>query len=108
MMFSCDLTYSFDSLQKKPTTLFHIANREIVTNPIDFLQSTMMDDRKKTISELIFSDRVHVKKMVDEECKSKFLFELSLNFLFFLIIFSSKLQKLQVEKFWKRCFASIE
>ncbi|CAO1380587.1 unnamed protein product [Diamesa serratosioi] len=52
---------------KKTTTLFHIANREIVTNPLDFLQSTMFDDRKKTVSELIFGERSDVKKMVDEE-----------------------------------------
>ena len=63
------LTNTTYLLQKKPSTLFHIANREIVTNPLDFLQSTMFDDRKKTVSELIFGDRTDVKKMVDEECK---------------------------------------
>lgn len=50
----------------------------------------MLDDRKKTVSELIFSDREDVKKMVDEECKSNFNFELSNNFLLLLIIFQFK------------------
>lgn len=50
----------------------------------------MLDDRKKTVSELIFSDRDDVRKMVDEECKSKFNFELSDNFSLLLIILQFK------------------
>jgi hypothetical protein len=59
---------AFVNFQKKPASLFASANRELTSNPLEFIEKLLSDDqREKSCNEMIFGSRESVKKFIESE-----------------------------------------
>jgi hypothetical protein len=57
-------------LQKKPTTIFHLASREISSSSLEFIERLLtVEDREKAVNEKLFDDRDSIKDAIAKECK---------------------------------------
>lgn len=53
---------------KKGFSIFHQANRELTTNPLELIEKMLSDeDHEMCFNEKIFGDREHVKSMIEKE-----------------------------------------
>ena len=78
------LLTKFLKLQKKSTSIFASANRELTSNPLELIEKLLSDEkREESVNEKIFGSRESVKKFIESESKkiSKFL-----KFIFILMI----------------------
>lgn len=54
--------------QKKASTIFQQANRELTVNPLELIENLLSDEERETsLNERIFGDRENVKNMIEKE-----------------------------------------